>query len=144
MTEAKTQPTAQSVQAHLSARATPQQRADCERLIDLLGRVTGAPPTMWGPSIVGFGRYTYRHASGRSGESCVTGFAVRGRSLVIYLVAEGANQNELLARLGKYRMGKACLYIGRLAEVDVQVLEALVRASVEEVRRRHRAQDDGG
>jgi NAD(P)-dependent dehydrogenase (short-subunit alcohol dehydrogenase family) len=94
---------------------------------------------MWGPSIVGYGRYTYRYASGTSGESCVTGFAIRGRDLVVYLVAESPRQEALLARLGKHKLGKACLYLKRVADVDLAVLESLVAEAVAEVRRRHPA-----
>lgn len=92
---------------------------------------------MWGPSIVGFGSYSYKYESGRTGESCLTGFAVRGKELVVYLVAESPEQQALLARLGKHKMGKACLYFKRLADLDAKVLEALVAASVAETRRRH-------
>lgn len=137
MAEAKTQPTQASVAGYLDARATPEQRLDCEALMGVLSRVTGSPPTMWGPSIVGFGRYAYTYASGRTGEACLTGFAVRGRELVVYLVASGPHQDQLLPRLGKHKLGKACLYFKRLADLDLAILEQLVLESVAEVRRRH-------
>lgn len=138
MPEAKTKPTAADVDAYLAAKAgSDEQRADCQALKALLGRVTQQPPTMWGPSIVGYGRYRYTYESGRTGESCLTGFAVRGKDLVVYLVAEGAEQQALLARLGKHKMGKACLYFRRLADLDVEVLQRLVSASVAEIQRRH-------
>jgi hypothetical protein len=92
---------------------------------------------MWGPSIVGYGSYTYRYESGHSGEACLTGFAVRGRELVVYIVAENPAQVELLAKLGKHKMGKACLYFKRLTDIDVKVLEALIAGSVAEVKRRY-------
>ena len=139
MPEAKTQPTLASVEDYLAAKASAEQLADCRALMALLKKVTKQPPTMWGPSIVGFGRYRYTYESGRTGESCLTGFAVRGKELVIYLVAEGPEQQSLLARLGKHKMGKACLYFKRLADLDAQVLEALVAESVAETRRRHPA-----
>lgn len=137
MAEQKTRPTDASVAEYLAARARGAQLADCERLMAILHRVTGEAPRMWGPSIVGYGAYRYTYASGRSGESCVTGFAVRGRDLVVYLVAEAPNQAARLARLGSHKMAKACLYFKRLADLDVAVLEELVAASVAEVRRRH-------
>lgn len=137
MAEAKTRPTDASVEAYLTARATPAQLSDCRLLIDMLERVTGEAPRMWGPSIVGFGVYRYPLASGRTGESCATGFAVRGRQLVLYLVAEGPTQAALLARLGPHSFGKACLYVKRLADVDLAVLEQLVKGSLAELRRRH-------
>lgn len=90
---------------------------------------------MWGPSIVGYGSYTYRYASGHSGDACLVGFAVRGKDLVVYIMAENPEQVELLDRLGKHKMGKSCLYFKRLADVDVKVLEALIAGSVAEVKR---------
>lgn len=137
MAEAKTKPTAASVDDVLAARARPDQLADCKALVAMFKRVTKQPPKMWGPSIVGFGSYTYRYDSGRTGESCQTGFAVRGRELVIYLVADSPQQQDLLARLGPHKFGKACLYVKRLADLDLGVLETLVAASVAEVQRRH-------
>ena len=134
-----TQATAASVDEYLASRASSDQLADCRTLMTLLGRVTGEAPRMWGPSIVGYGRYTYRYASGTSGESFLSGFAIRGRDLVVYLVAESPRQEALLARLGKHKFGKACLYLKRLADVDLTVLESLVAEAVGEVRRRHPA-----
>ncbi len=124
---------------YLASRASEAQMPDCRALISLLGGVTGAQPTMWGPSIVGFGSYRYQYQSGRTGESCVTGFAVRGRELVVYLVAEGKDQAQLLEKLGPCRTGKSCLYVKRLADLDLGVLERLVAGAVAEVRRRYPA-----
>ena len=137
MAEAKTKPTAANIDEYLQSRTSPEQLADCTTLMAMLKRVTKEQPKMWGPSIVGYGSYAYKYESGRTGESCVTGFAVRGKELVVYLVAESPEQNELLARLGKHKIGKSCLYLKRLADVDTKVLEALVSKSVSEVRRRH-------
>ncbi len=133
----KTLPTQISVADHIAARATPAQQADCQALMAMLQRLTGEQPAMWGPSIVGFGSYTYTHGSGRSGTMCRTGFAIRGRELVVYLVAEGDDQPALLARLGQHKMGNACLYIKRLADVDATVLEQLVAGSLAALRRQH-------
>ena len=94
-----------------------------------------------GPSIVGYGSYRYAYESGRTGESCLTGFAVRGRDLVVYLNCEEPSQTELLSRLGKHKMGKACLYFKRLSDLDPQVLERLIVGSVNDVRRRYRTGD---
>ena len=142
MAEAKTKPTAASIDEYLESRASPDQLADCKALMVMLKRVTKEQPRMWGPSIVGYGSYSYRYESGRTGESCVTGFAVRGRELVVYLVAESPEQQELLAKLGKHKIGKSCLYLKRLADIDAKVLEALVSKSVSEVRRRHATPSD--
>lgn len=92
---------------------------------------------MWGSSIVGFGSYRYPLSSGKLGESCATGFAVRGSELVVYLVAEGVDQPALLAKLGKHKFGKSCLYFKRLADLDQHVLEQLVTGALAEVERRY-------
>lgn len=137
MTEAKTKPTSASVEEYLASKASPEQQADCQALMALLQKITKQYPKMWGPSIVGYGSYSYTYASGRTGESCLTGFAVRGKELVVYLVAETRDQQALLAKLGKHKMGKSCLYIKRLADLDAKVLEALIAGSVAEVKRRY-------
>jgi hypothetical protein len=142
MAEAKTKPTSASIDAYLESRASPEQLVDCKTLMAILERVTHEQPKMWGPSIVGYGSYSYKYESGRTGESCLTGFAVRGRELVLYVVAESPEQQELLAKLGKHKMGKSCLYIKRLADIDTKVFEALVATSVSEVRRRYATRSD--
>ena len=142
MAEAKTKPTDASVAEYLATRASPEQLTDCKAIMVMCSRVTKQQAKMWGPSIVGYGTYTYKYESGRSGESCLTGFGVRGRKLVVYLVAESTEQAELLAKLGKHKMGKACLYFKRLADLDPKVLEALVAGSVAELRRRHSRASD--
>lgn len=137
MAEAKTKPTNASVEDYLAARGSEQQRADCQELIALLKKVTRQPPKMWGPSIVGFGSYRYTYDSGRTGEAPMAGFAIRGRSLVIYLVPKQDEQKALLAKLGPHQMGKSCLYFKRLDDLDRTVLEKLVASSVADVRRRY-------
>jgi hypothetical protein len=136
MADNKTKPTDASVEDYLAARASERQRADCEELIALLQKVTQQPPTMWGPSIVGFGVYRYTYPSGRAGEAPLVGFAIRGRELVLYLITEGDEQKSLLSRLGKHRMGKACLYFRQLADLDRSVLEQLVIGSVAESKKK--------
>jgi hypothetical protein len=126
----KTHATEASVEAYIASRASAEQAVDCQTLLALLQRATGAPPRMWGPSIVGFGSYRYRLASGKLGESCATGFAIRGRELVVYLMADGPEHAALRERLGTHRMGKACVYVKRLADLDLAVLEQLVTRSV--------------
>ena len=137
MAENKTKPTDASVESYIASRADAQQAEDSRALMALLMRVTGQPPTMWGPSIVGFGTYRYIYESGRTGEAPLAGFAIRGRELVVYLIVEGEEQRELLSTLGRHRMGKSCLYFRRLADLDQCVLEKLVAGSVAGVRRRH-------
>lgn len=137
MAETKTRPTGASVEAYLASRASPEQMEDCRALMAMCERVTTQPPQMWGASIVGHGTYTYRYESGHSGDACLVGFAIRGRELVVYLTAESPEQVGRLAMLGKHRISKACLYFKRLADLDAEVLEVLIAASVAEVRRRY-------
>ena len=137
MAENKTKPTDASVDDYIASRASEQQRADCQALLALLKKVTGQPARMWGPSIVGYGSYRYTYASGRTEEAPLAGFAIRGRELVVYLLAEREEQRSLLSKLGKHKMGKVCLYFKQLADLDKSVLEKLVVGSIAEVRRRH-------
>ncbi len=133
----KTQATAVAVADHLAQLKSAERRADCETLLALMRDITGHEPVMWGPSIVGFGRYRYLYASGHGGEMCATGFASRSPDIAVYLLPEAPGQAELLARLGKHKMGKSCLSIRRLADVDLQVLRELVAQSYEAVMRLH-------
>lgn len=133
----KTRYTDASVEDYLAARGSDQQRADCRELIALLKKITHQPPRMWGPSIVGFGSYRYTYESGHSGEAPLTGFAIRGRELVIYLIPEEEDGQSLLSRLGPHRMCKSCLYFKRLADLDSAVLQKLVAGSVAGVKRRY-------
>ena len=137
MAENKTRPTDASVEGYIASRANPQQRTDCRELMGLFKKITRSSPRMWGPSIVGYGSYTYSYESGRTGEAPLTGFAIRGRELVVYLVAEEKEQRSLLSKLGKHKMGKSCLYFKQLDDLDRSALEKLVVASVEGVKRRH-------
>lgn len=137
MAETKTKPTGVCVAAYLASRASPEQLADCKAIMAMCKRVTKKQPCMWGPSIVGYGSYTYRYESGHSGDAPLAGFAVRGRELVVYLGVDDPGQAELLARIGKHKMGKSCLYFKRLADLDVKVLEALIATSAAVVKRRH-------
>ena len=137
MAEPKTKPTVASVDEYLASRATPEQLVDCKAIMAICKRVTKQRPKMWGPSIVGYGSYAYRYESGHTGQTCLAGFAIRGKELVVYLVPNGTGQAALLAKLGKHKMGKGCLYFKRLADLDVRVLEALIAKSVAEIERRY-------
>ena len=137
MAENKTRFTGASVEDYIALKASAQQRADCRELMALLTKVTRQKPRMWGPSIVGYGSYRYTYESGRTGEAPLTGFAIRGRDLVVYLMAEGEEQRSLLSRLGKHRMGKSCLYFRQLADLDRSVLEKLVAGCVADLKRRY-------
>jgi len=137
MPDNKTKPTDASVEDYIASRANAQQRTDCRELMALFKKVTRHSPRMWGPSIVGYGSYRYTYASGRTGEAPLAAFAIRGRELVVYLSVEGEEQQSLLSRLGKHRMGKGCLYFKQLADLDRSALEKLVVGSVASVRRRY-------
>ena len=137
MAEAKTRPTKISLKTYLAGIADDARRADCEAIAAMMKAVTKQEPVMWGPGIVGYGKYSYVYDSGRSGEFCATGFSSRKSDISVYLVASGPNQKELLKRLGKHKMGKSCLSIKRLADVDRKVLRQLVAESYREINRRY-------
>ncbi len=137
MTENKTKATDASVGDYIASRAQAQQGNDCHALMALLEQLTRQSAKMWGPSIVGYGSYSYTYDSGRSGEAPLTGFAIRGRDLVLYLSVDSEEQQALLARLGKHKMGKSCLYFKQLADLDSSVLEQLIAGSITELRQRY-------
>ena len=137
MSVPKTKPTEVSVESHIAAVANEDQRNDAQALVALMRRVTKQEPRMWGPSIVGFGSYHYKYASGHEGDSALAGFAARGSELVVYIAAGLEDRDVLLAKLGKHKSGKVCVYIRRLANVDLKVLETLVARSVAETKRRY-------
>ena len=135
MAENKTKPTKASVEDYIASRANEQQRADCRKLMTMFKKITRDSPRMWGPSIVGYGSYRYTYESGRTGEAPLAAFAIRGRDLVVYVMAEGKEQRSRLAKLGKHKIGKSCLYFRQLADLDESVLEQIVVGSIAEVRR---------
>jgi hypothetical protein len=126
MAELKTKATEVRVADFIEAVPDPVRRDDAKTLAALMTRVTGEPPAMWGPSIIGFGSYHYRYDSGHEGEMCRLGFSPRKAELVLYVLNGSPDQEAQLARLGKHKIGKACLYIKKLADVDMAVLEELV------------------
>ena len=137
MAENKTRATDASVKGYLSAIEDEGRRRDCEELARLMTRVTKQQPRMWGKSIVGFGSYHNKYESGREGDSCVTGFSSRKGDITLYLVASVLERKDLLAKLGKHKTAKACLYLRRLGDVDLEVLERLIADSVAERKRNH-------
>ena len=130
MAENKTKATEASVDAFIEAVPDETRRTDARTILELMKRITGDEPRMWGPSIIGFGSYSYRYESGHGGEACRIGFSPRKAELVLYVLTGAADQSPLLARLGKHKTGKSCLYIKKLADVDMMVVEELVRTSV--------------
>ncbi|GGD44498.1 DUF1801 domain-containing protein [Sinisalibacter lacisalsi] len=133
MNENKTRPTDAAVAEFLDAVAHPTRRADALALDALFRDVTGWQPKMWGPSIVGYGSYRYTYDSGRSGEMCATGFSPRKANLSIYIMPGYADFGDILAGLGKHRLGKSCLYINKLADIDTEVLRRLIRAGLDDL-----------
>ncbi len=130
MAELKTKPNDADVEMFLAAVPDPQKRSDSLVLLELFRTVTGDPGKMWGAAIVGFGDYHYAYASGREGDWFVTGFSPRKQNLTLYCMGSYEQHSELLARLGKHKLGKGCLYINRLKDVDLDVLRELLTVMV--------------
>ena len=130
MAKLKTQKTNASVSAFLKSIADDDRRKDCQTLVRVMKRAVGAEPKMWGSSIVGFGHYHYKYASGRENDWFLSGFSPRKQDLTLYIMAGFDRYDALMTKLGKHKTGKSCLYLKRLADVDVAVLEELISASV--------------
>lgn len=130
MAELKTKVTETSVDDFIEAVPDPVRRADAKAVAALMTRLSGETPAMWGPTIVGFGSYHYRYESGHEGDACRLGFSPRKAELVLYVLTGSPEQDAQLARLGKHKTGKACLYIKKLADVDMAVLEEIVRGAL--------------
>lgn len=131
MAEAKTQPTDEDPAAFLDRIEDAQRRADCHAVLATMRQASGAPAVMWGPAIVGFGRYRLTYANGRTGDWPIIGFSPRKNDLTLYLSSDYEGHAGLMARLGKHKASTACLYLKRLTDVDHGVLETLIRRSVE-------------
>ena len=134
MAELKTKQNDQSVEAFLNSVEDERKRQDSFIILELMKEATGEQPKMWGDSIIGFGNYHYVYKSGREGDWPLTGFSPRKQNLTLYIVSGFGEYNELMARLGKYKTGKACLYINKLADIDLPTLKELVRQSTEHMR----------
>lgn len=134
--EQKTRPTPTTAAEFIAAVEDPKRRADAEAACALLAEATGEPPVMWGPSIVGFGAYHYRYASGHEGDAPLVGFSPRKANLVFYLYCDEGRE-ELLARLGKHKSGKGCVYVNRLSDVDPAVLKEMAVATAEQMRAKY-------
>jgi Domain of unknown function (DU1801) len=134
MAEIKTKQTEVNPAAFIDKVENEQRRKDGHELASLMKQVTGKPAKMWGPSIVGFDQYHYKYASGHQGDMPITGFSPRKQSLVLYL-GPGLEDKTLLSKLGKHKVGKGCLYINKLDDVDRDLLRELVIKSVEKMRK---------
>ena len=128
MAEQKTKPSAETFEQFLARTIEPSRHADCRTVAAMMGRISGEAPVMWG-AIVGFGTYRYQYASGRSGEWPRLAFSPRKKDLTIYVAPGVDHYPELLAKLGRFRNGKVCLYLRSLADVDPKVLEQLIETS---------------
>lgn len=137
MSTLKTRQNDADVEEFLAAVENDRRREDSFTVLELMKRATGEVPRMWGTSIVGFGSYHYRYASGREGDWPRVGFSPRKQSLTIYVMPGFSTYDDLLSRLGKHRTGKSCLYVNKLADIDMDVLEQLVRSSLETMRERY-------
>jgi hypothetical protein len=134
MAENKTKQTEVDVGAFLEAVPNEQRRADAKAVCAMMERLSGEPPRMWGPTMVGFGRYHYKYESGREGDAMRIGFSPRSNALVLYVMDGFPRHAEIMARLGKYTSGKSCLYVKKLSDVDQIALEELVAASLDYMR----------
>ena len=138
MPEQKTKPHSGDVGAFLAQVENDQKRADSHVLVELMSKISGEPPVLWG-TMVGFGQYHYKYPTGHEGDAFLVGFAPRKAAFSIYLMGtyfpeENARREALLAKLGKHRMGKSCLYVNKLSDIDLDVLRKLVEISVKKLR----------
>lgn len=137
MADLKTAPTNASVETFLSGIADDTRRQDCLTLLNIMKQATNAEPKMWGASIVGFGSYHYKYGSGREGDWFLTGFSPRKQNLTLYIMAGFTRYDDLMRKLGKHKTGKSCLYVRRLADIELDVLQELIQHSVQHVARSH-------
>jgi hypothetical protein len=137
MSDVKTVPTKTSPRDFIATVTHATRRKDAEALVEMMGRITGWEPRMWGPAIIGFGEYHYKYDSGREGDFMRTGFSPRKQNMVVYIMPGYSNYDEILGRLGKHKLGKSCLYINKLADVDLTVLEELIRAGLDDMREKY-------
>ncbi|QLC22580.1 DUF1801 domain-containing protein [Parasphingopyxis sp. CP4] len=134
MAENKTKPTERDPADFIAAVEPEWKREDAETVCAMMKRLSGEKPKMWGGSIVGFGQYHYKYASGREGDSLLTGFSPRKSALTLYVMGGFESRPDLMERLGKYKTGKSCLYVKRLSDIDMEVLEELIVADIDYMR----------
>ena len=134
MAEPKTKPTQASVKEFLNQIPDKERRDDCFAVAEIMEEITGDKPKMWGPSIVGFGTYHYKYASGHEGDWMITGFSPRKKDLTLYIMMGFEKHPELMKQLGKHSTGKSCLYIKRLSDIHIPTLKKLIKSSVKELK----------
>nr|WKN35380.1 DUF1801 domain-containing protein [Tunicatimonas sp. TK19036] len=137
MATLKTQPNDRDVTEFLASIEDIQRREDCFKLLTLMQEITGETPQYWHSNIVGFGTYHYRYESGREGDWFITGFSPRKQNLTLYIIAGFDKYEELMNQLGRHKTGKSCLYVNRLADIDMKVLRELIARSVHFMREKH-------
>lgn len=133
MAEPKTKPTKASVKEFLNQIPDEERREDCFTVAKMMEEITGDKPKMWGPSIVGFGTYHYKYASGREGDWPITGFSPRKKDLTLYIMMGFEKYPELMEKLGKHSTGKSCLYIKRLSDIHMPTLKKLIKTSIKDL-----------
>ncbi len=131
MYEQKTKQTDNSVFEFIDNAGSPKKREDAYKLLDIFAETTGYPAKMWGPSIIGFGSYHYKYATGHEGDAPLAGFSPRKAKISLYFATGDTGRDELLPKLGKYTAGKSCVYVNKLEDIDIEVLKALIRQSVD-------------
>jgi len=134
MAEQKTKPTNQSVKEFLNKIPEPERRADCFAVAKIMEEITGEKPRMWGPSIVGFGSYHYKYASGREGDWPMMGFSPRKKDLTLYIMMGFEKHADLMEKLGKHTNSKSCLYIKRLSDVHIPTLKKLIKIGLKDLK----------
>ena len=139
MADLKTKPSDQSVRKFLDGVADQKRRQECFAVLELMKQVTKQEPKMWGSSMVGFGSYHYKYASGREGDWFLTGFSPRKRDLTIYLMCGFSEHKALMQQLGRFKTGVSCLYVKSIQDIDLRVLKKLVKASVDQLRKQARS-----
>lgn len=135
MAELKTKPTAVNPEAFLKKTESGQRLEDSLKIVDLMKKITKEKPKMWGPSIIGFGKYHYKYASGHEGDMCIAGFSPRKQSLTVYILPELLKRARMEKRLGKCKSSVSCLHIKKLSDIDMKVLKELITESVKYVKK---------
>ena len=137
MADIKTKPNKISVEKFLKSVSDESKREDSLKVLELMKKITKDEPVMWGPSIVGFGKYHYKYESGREGDMCITGFSPRKQALTIYVMPGFKRYDSLMKKLGKYKTGVSCLYIKKLENIDMKVLKELITESVKYMKKKY-------
>jgi hypothetical protein len=137
MSELKTKPTLSKPVDFIATVPNATRKADALQLLEIMTRLSGFEPRMWGDTLIGFGEYHYKYASGHEGDFMRTGFSPRKANMVVYIIPGYSQYSEILDRLGKHKLGKSCLYINKLADVDMDVLEELIRAGLDDMAKKY-------